>query len=154
MSARDALHVVLSLRRHKEDVEERRLGDILREKAKCHAELERIAAELEQITAVRLRQIQHIQNGLHHQECDAAMRQLSESRTEMLARIDGLDQQRVQQMSVYVAARCDREVIEEVRAKCEALRETERCSREQKRDEELFLARRIRVSDTSAAEKS
>lgn len=151
MSARDALHVVLSLRRHKEDMEERRLADILREKAKCDAELERVAVELEQITALRLRQIQHIQNGLYYQECDAAIRQLSQSRTDMLARIDELDRQRVQQMSVYVAARRDREVIEEVRDKREALREADRRAREQKRVEELFLARRFRDSDTSAA---
>ena len=152
MVTRDALQVVLGLRRHKEDMEERRLAGILCEKAKCDAQLEQVAGELAQITAMRLRHIEQVQNGLEYQEHDAAIRNLIRCRAEMLARMHELEQHRVQQMCHYLAARSEREVIEDVHAKREALCESARRVREQKRIEELFLARMVRRSDTDASE--
>jgi hypothetical protein len=152
MASQDALRVVLGLRRLKQDTEERRLSEILRDKAKRHAELELVAVELKQITAARLRQVQQIQYAIQHQESEARFRKLTQYRADVLAKIAELEQQRVQQMSVYVAARRDREVIEEVEGKRKALREAAMDAREQKRIEELFLARRVRHSDTSVAE--
>jgi flagellar export protein FliJ len=154
MPARDVLQVVLRLRRHKEEMEERRLAEILREKGTCDAELERVAAQLGQITAMRVRQIEQIQDALGYQECDTAMRRLIRYRADMLARIRELERQHVEQMSAYSAARSEREVIEEVHGKREALREADRRTREQKQIEELFLARRVRHSDRSAVEMS
>jgi hypothetical protein len=152
MASQDALRVVLGLRRLKQDTEERRLSEILRDKAKRHAELELVAVELKQITAARLRQVQQIQYAIQHQESEARFRKLTQYRADVLAKIAELEQQRVQQMSVYVAARRDREVIEEVEGKRKALREAAMDAREQKRIEEFFLARRVRHSDTSVVE--
>lgn len=154
MMRRDALQVVLGLRRHSQEIEERRLADIVRDRRACDAELERIASELEQITATRLRHIEQIQDAFQHQQCDSAMRRLIERRGEMLARINEIERRRVEQMRVYVSARREREVIDEVHGKREALREAQRRAREQKRVEELFIVRRVRQSDRSAAEIS
>lgn len=154
MPGRDVLQVVLGVRRHKEEMEERRLAEILREKGKCEEELERVATELGQITAMRLGQTEQVQDGLRYQDCDTAVRRLIQYRADMLARIQELEGQRAEQMSAYAAARSDRELIEEVHGKREALREADRRTREQKRIEELFLARRVRHRDTSATEIS
>lgn len=148
MATRDSLQVVLGLRRQKEDAEERRLTEILREKAELQEQIERIVAELQQITALRLLQMEQVQNGLSYQESDTAMTNLSQWRADILARIRELEGRRVQQICLYAVARKEREVIEEVQGKREALRERASRVREQKRIEELFLARRVRDSDT------
>lgn len=140
----DSLRVVLAVRRRKEEAEERVLAALGQQIQQAIAEAERLQAELASVTASRLEDVDRLLNGIHHQHSEARYRQLQQQRSEALSQRVKLEQMRISQMVTYLAARRDREVISELQQRRMAAYQAELRVREQKRSEDLFLARRAR----------
>jgi len=140
----DSLRVVLAVRRLKEEAEERTLAALRQQIQQAAAEAERLQAELASVTASRLEEVHCLLDGGHYQRSDARYRQAQAQRSDALSQIAKLEKMRVEQMVIYLAARCGREVISELQEQRMAAYQADLRVREQKRNEELFLSRRAR----------
>jgi flagellar export protein FliJ len=142
------IQVLLQVRSHREELEERRLTAIIEKLRLVESELAEISTELNCITSARLTEIQGILPNAHYQEVEAYSSSLWKRSADHAAEIEALRKAYVQQMSVYLSTRRDREVMESLdKQRTDAL-EAERNSREQKRDEDLFLAKLVANWDT------
>jgi flagellar export protein FliJ len=140
----DSLRVVLAVRRLKEETEERTLAALGQQIQQATIEAERLGAELASVTASRLEEVNCLLNGVHHQRSDARYRQVQKQHSEALSRVANLEKMRVEQMVIYLAARCGREVISELRERRTSAYQADLRMREQKRNDDLFLSRRAR----------
>lgn len=148
----DPIKVLLQVRRHRAEVEERKLVAIL-EKIK-HSEEQRgvLSEALARITATRLTEIRSVSPNMHHQKMEMESRALWHRCAEFGAEIERLKELSVQQMSVYVSAHQEQEVMERLDQQRSESLEAERRLREQKQNEDLFLARRVANWDTATGE--
>lgn len=62
-----------------------------------------------------------------------------------LEQLRGLEQQRDEQMTIYRAAHCDREMLSEMLQKQKSLYEQDQARNEQKKLDDVFIARRLRA---------
>lgn len=148
MRSSDSLRVLLQVRSHRGELEERRLTAIIQKLRLAESELAEISTELNHITSSRLTEVQCLFLNAHYQEMEAYSSSLWKKSADHTAGIEALRQAYTQQMSVYLAARRDREVIASLdRQRSDAL-EAERNSREQKRNEDLFLSKMVAKWDT------
>lgn len=139
-----SLAAVLALRQQREQQEERAFTAVLHELAAARETIGRIESELGRLHA------DHAQSGpqrlqavsLH--ERYARIHVLEQGRAEMLARIAAIDAQRDAQQQIYLAARRDRDLLDELEGRQRASFALEASRREQKRMDDLFLARRLR----------
>ena len=143
MRSSDPIRVLLRLRLQKEEIEERKLAAIVKKLQLAEAELAGFATELERITTTRLSEIQRISPNTYHQEVEAQSRALWRRCADFAAEIERLKEAQAQQMSVYLSAHRQREVMENLNKQRSDVLEAERRLREQKLNEDLFLARKV-----------
>ena len=136
-----SLQTVLLLRQNREDAEERVLTTIQYEIRDATTESARLDNELASIGTARRGEDQSCVHGADHHRTDAIYRQLLERRVEIGSRIEKLKEKLASQMNRYLAARQDREVINDLEQKRLRACRTEAAARETKQIEDLFLAR-------------
>jgi len=139
-----SLAAVQAVRRQRERQEERALSAVLHEMQQTRLTLERIEAELRQAGASRLRAEPQPMQGVSLHEQYARMELLRQAWAEVLARLEELATQRDQQQGSYLTARRDRELLDELEQKQKTSFEAKLLQQEQKRNDDLFLARRLR----------
>lgn len=144
----DFIQILLRVRSQREEVEERKLAVIIKKLRLAQAELAGLCMGLECITAERVSEVQCILPNTHHQAVEAHSRELWRRCADHAVEIERLKQVRAQQMSAYLSARREREVMEKLNEQRRDALETERHVREQKLNEDLFLARRVAKWDT------
>jgi flagellar export protein FliJ len=144
----NSIEVLLRVRSQREEVEERKLAAIITKLQRTRGELANLSAELEHITTARLSEVQIILPNTHHQAVEAQSSALWRSCADHAAEIERLTKAQAEQMSVYLSARREREVMENLNACRKEALEAERHLREQKLNEDLFLARRVAKWDT------
>jgi len=147
MRSFDCLKIVLAVRRRREEVEERALMTIGQEILWTRMDRDQLQSELAEIKRSRFREIQSVTLAVHHQSKDARNRDLQQQCIELDAKLRRLKQLHVQQMAVYMAARRSRELVGELEEQNNAAYRADRALREQKWDEDMFLARRLSNSD-------
>ena len=143
MRSPDSIQVLLRVRCQREEIEERKLVEITKKLKLAHAELESVSTELEYITTTRLKDIECILPNTHHQVLEAQSRGLWQRCADQAAEIERLKEAQAQQMSAYLSAHREREIMQNLnKLRCDAF-EAERNIREQKLNEDLFLARKV-----------
>jgi flagellar export protein FliJ len=148
MRSPDSIQILLRVRSQREEIEERKLAAILERLKVAQAELAKLSVELECITTARLSEIQSILPNTHHRAVESHSRSLWRRCADQAAEIKRLKEIQAQQMSVYLSAHREREVMESLNKGRRDAREAERRLREQKLNEDLFLARRGAKWDT------
>jgi flagellar export protein FliJ len=143
MRSPDSIQVLLRVRCQREEVEERKLAAIIEKLKVAQAKLADLSAELESITSTRLNEVQYILPNTHHQAVEAHSKSLWRQCADLGAEVERVKEAQVQQMSTYLAARREREVVESLKKHRDDALETERRLREQKLNEDLFLARLV-----------
>ena len=143
MRSPDSIQVLLRVRCQREEVEERTLAAIIEKLKVAQAKLADLSAELESITSTRLNEVQYILPNTHHQAVEAHSKSLWRQCADLAAEVERVKEAQVQQMSTYLAARREREVVESLKKHRDDALETERRLREQKLNEDLFLARLV-----------
>lgn len=144
----DSVTVLLKVRSHREEFEERKLAAISLRLRLLQSELAEIAAQLNCITGDRLTEVQSSFLNTHYQEIEAYSSSLWKRSADRTAEIQALGRAYMQQMSVYLSARRDREIITTLDKQRSDALEAERSSREQKRNEDLFLSKMVAKRDT------
>lgn len=144
----DSVTVLLKVRSHREEFEERRLAAISQKLRLLQSELAEIATQLNCITGDRLTEVQSSFLNTHYQEIEAYSSSLWKRSADRTAEIEALGRAYMQQMSVYLSARRDREIIATLDKQRSDALEAERSSREQKRNEDLFLSKMVAKRDT------
>jgi|SRR5580658_5824887 flagellar export protein FliJ len=144
----DSIQILLRVRCRREEIEERKLAAIVEKLKAAQAELANLSAELKCITTTRLHEVQGILPNTHHQAVEAHSRSLWRQCADRVAEIEKLKEVQAQQMSAYLSAHREREVMESLNKRRRDALEAERQVREQKLNEDLFLARRVAKWDT------
>jgi flagellar export protein FliJ len=148
MQSSDSIRVLLQVRCQREELEERRLTAIIEKMKLAQSELADVSAELKAITTSRLSEIQSISASVHHQAVEAHSRLLWRRCADQAEEIEKLKELRARQMSAYLSAHREREVMESIHKQRMDALAAERQRREQKLSEDLFLARRVVNWDT------
>ncbi len=139
-----SLAAVLAFRQQREAAEERALTALLHQLAAAHETFGRIEVELRNIRSMHAQSSPERLQAVALHERYARLAVLEQGRAEMLQHIAALTTQRDAQQQLYLAARRDRELLDELEAKQRAGFATEALRREAKRMDDLFLARRLR----------
>lgn len=148
MRSPDSIQIVLWVRAQREGAEERKLTEIIKQVERARAELARLSAELGFLTTRRLKEIRSILPNTHHQEVELHSKSLWRRCADLTAEIERLKEGQARQLSVYLSAHREREVVENLDKQRDDAFEGERRLREQKLNEDLFLARRVAKWDT------
>jgi flagellar export protein FliJ len=136
------------VRLQRERAEEWKLAAIIKQLKIAQADLANLSVELTQITAKRLDEIQYVVPNTHYQAVETYSRALWQRCANQAAEIEKLREAHAHQMSAYLSAHQEREVMENLnKHHCDAL-EAERRLRERKLNDDLFLARRGARWDT------
>jgi flagellar export protein FliJ len=143
MRAPDSIQVLLRVRCQREEVEERTLAAIIEKLKVAEAKLANLSAELDSITSTRLKEVQYILPNTHHQTVEAHSKSLWRLCADLLAELERLKAAQAQQMVAYLGAHREREVVESLKKHRDDALETERRLREQRLNEDLFLARLV-----------
>ncbi|HEV2575620.1 MAG TPA: hypothetical protein VGU25_00295 [Acidobacteriaceae bacterium] len=143
------MHVILMVRRQREDAADRALAAIGREILQWRIHAEQARSGLAALAASRIREIQCVANAVHYQSSDARYRTLVHESAEAAKKIEKLEKARAEQMAAYIAARRNREVAEKLEEERSAAHEAEVALREQKWNEDMFLARKVSNSNRS-----
>lgn len=144
----DSIQILLRVRCRREEIEEGKLADIIKRLRLVESKLADLSVELQDITTKRLGEIQFIQPNVHFQAVEAHSRMLWRKCADCAAEIRQLKEAHTQQMSVYLLARREREVIENLEKQRSDVIEMEKRVREQKLSEDLFRARSVAKRDT------
>ena len=144
MRAPNALQVVLAVRRRREEAEERALVALQQQKQQVIETVERLEGEIAAWNALRQTEVQQLLSGMHHQANAVKNRHLQQRRKLAMSDLERLEDERCRQMTLYRAARSNREVISELEQRRKASVQAQQNLREQKRLEDMFLARRVR----------
>ena len=139
-----SLAAVATVRRERERQAERALAAVLREIQRTQATLARLETELREMAAARLAAASRQLTGVSLHEQYARMELLRTARGEVVAHLGALTAQREQQQLLYIAAHRDRDLLNELEQRQRAIFQGEQALREQKRNDDLFLARRLR----------
>ena len=143
MQSPNSIQVLLRVRSLKEEIEERKLAGIIASLRVAQAELAKLSLELASVTTSRLSEVKYILPNTHHQAVELHSRSLWRRCADLAGQIEKLEEVRAQQMSAYLSVRREREVMESLnKSRTDAL-EMERNRREQKLNEDLFLARLV-----------
>lgn len=148
----DSIQVLLRVRSQREEVEERKLAAIIKKLKLAQAELLGLSTELESITTTRVNEVQCSLPNTHHQAVEAHSIALWRRCADHATEIERLQEAQALQMSVYLNAHREREVMESLNKRRTDALEVERRLREQKLNEDLFLARRVAKRDTKIRE--
>lgn len=141
----NSLHVVLALRKRKEEAEERKLIAVNQQIQQLIAREKRVGQELARLALTRSNELTQLSDGLHHQEREGKFRQLQQARAEVIADRNRLQGIQANQMALYLAARRGRQVMSELEEHRGSIYKAELAAREQKLIEDMFLSRRRRT---------
>ncbi len=139
-----SLAAVLTVRRQREEMEERRLGAVALEHARAKQNLERIRGELASASAQRAVARPELVQGTSIHERYARVVLLQQALIELERVVAEIGMRRDAQQRIYVAARRDRELLEELEERQRLLFYADATRREQRRHDDLYLARRLR----------
>ena len=142
-----SLRAILMVRKLREDAEERALAGISQEILRWQSHVEKLRSGLAEITSARLREIQCIADAAHHRSSEACYRALLQQCVEAENKVERLKAARAERMATYMAARLARQVAEELEGQRRAAHQAEIVLREQKWNEDMFLARRVSNSN-------
>lgn len=143
MGFRFSLAAVLLVRREREAAEERLLGAAERELAGVRGQLDEVRAELRRMAELRAGEGPRVLPGVALHEQYARLAVLGAARAELDGQVVELEARRDGRRQAYVEARRDRELLEEMEASQRASFLATATAREQKRSDDLFLARRV-----------
>ena len=135
------LTAVLAVRQQKEEAEERALGAIGAKIAEMRTAIARVEAELVRHGTMRASEISAVHSAAHHVAAGNRWKRLGETRANLLSGLQQLELQRSDQMARYLAARSDREMLTELRAKQREAWNAEVADREAKHIADLYAAR-------------
>lgn len=141
MRGSDTLRVVLAVRRRKEQAEELLLAEQCERIEKARARTKLLELELASIGAARLQEVSQVVSGAHYVQIEAQYNRVIQQRSEAESQIEALERMRSEQVKNYAAALCARQIVSELRDRRKAAYDAELLRREQKRNEDLFLAR-------------
>ena len=144
MGFRFSLAAVLLVRREREAAAERALGAAERAVAAARGQREQVRAELVRLAAEWAGAGPRLLQATALLERYARVAVLDAAQVEMDGQIVQMETQRDARRLLYVAARRDRELLEELEASQRASFRAAADAREQKRNDDLFLARRMR----------
>lgn len=144
MPFRFSLAAVQVVRKQREQQEERALTGLLQEIQLSRQALHRIEDELHQAVTHYLNAAPQVIQGTKLHEHYARLQLLRQAQSEMLSHLSDLAVRRDQQQALYLVARRDRELIDELKTKQHASFHTAMLRQEGKRNDDLFLARRLR----------
>lgn len=147
MRAANSLHVILMVRRRSEEAAERALTATTQEVLRWKAHSEKLRCGLAEISASRAREIQCVTMAADHQSSEALYRALLQQCAEAERNIARLETIRAERMAAYMQARRAREVAEKLEEQSSMAHQAELALREQKWNEDLFLARRVSNSN-------
>lgn len=145
----DSIQVLLRVRRQREEVEERRLAAIVKELKLAQIESTNSSVEVGRITSARLAEIQSVLPNTHHQAVEERTRALRRRSAELATEIERLEGARSRQMSNYLLAKREREIVENLNERHLNAIEMKKQHLEQKLNEDLFLGRRVAKWDKS-----
>ncbi len=141
MGFRFSLAAVLLVRREREAAEERLLGAAERELAAARAQRDVVRGELRRLGELRAGEGSQVRQGVALHEQYARLAVLGAACAEMDGQVAELGTRRDVRRRAYVAARRDCELLEEMEASQRASFVAGAGAREQKRSDDLFLAR-------------
>lgn len=147
MPTDNSLHVILMVRRRREEAAERALAATGKEISGLRIYVENARSALAEIGASRIREIQCVTPAAHHQSSEAQYRALLQQCAEADKSVETLEVLRAEQMTAYMAVRRAREVAEKLEEEKSAAHEAELALREQKWNEDMFLARKVSNSN-------
>lgn len=139
-----SLATVLAVRYQREQAEERALADLNFQIQQTQTAVERIDADLAKTSEKRVRDVQQLLDGAHFHASYARLQLLQRGRGELLEHLQVLGQRRAQQQQAYFAALRAREMLSDLEGKQRVAYMVAATRREQKRSDDLFLARRLR----------
>ena len=139
-----SLAAVLALRHQREQQAERALTALLHELAAGRDTVQRIEDELRRLHADHAQTRPQSQQAVSLHERYARIYVLEQGRAEMLTRLADLDAQRAAQQQLYLDAHRDRELLDDLKTRQRAGFALDANRRDQKRMDDLFLARRLR----------
>ena len=139
-----ALAAVLSVRQQKEVAEERELAARNAELQQVRSALARLEQELALWAETRAGEVNALFPAAHHQASYAQARLLREAEADLREQLRSAEAMRAEQLSRYMEARRDREMLTDLQQKHESAWNTQLQSREQRRIDDLFAARRPR----------
>ena len=139
-----SLAAVLLVRRERAAAAERALGAAELAVAAARGQREQVRAELVRLAAEWAGAASRVLQATALYERYARVAVLDAARVELDGQIAQLETQRDTRRQAYIAARRDRELLEELEASQRASFQAAAAAREQKRSDDLFLARRMR----------
>lgn len=139
-----SLSTVLAFRRQKEQAEERLLLHLGLQMQQAEADIGRISVDIARSTEERAREIQQTFNAAHHQTHYARYQLLQNGRSELQTQLSTLRTRHGQQQAIYLASRRDREMLSDLEAKQRRAYRVELDRAETKRNDDLYLSRRLR----------
>ena len=148
MRSPDPIQVLLRLRCERERAAERDLAEILNQLKITRSKLANVSAELEQITAQRLGEVQSSAPNTHHQAVEAYSRAVWQRCAGYIAEIEKLKVIHAHRMAAHVWAQREREVVEKLNKRRASAVAVERRRREQKANEDIFLGSKLAKRDT------
>lgn len=146
MAFQFSLAAVLRVRESMERREERALQTIQLEVARVLHQIEQLSTAIGGAHRARETALQQTISGGHLHTLLWEEQGAEQRLKSMLAKLQVLEQARDEQMKVYQAAHREREMLTDMRKKQKDLYERERLREEQKRLDDLFMARRHRVA--------
>ena len=138
------LAAVLSLRRRREEAEERHLAQLSTDLATARQTLHRIEAELRRLAAERAAEPPRTVQATHLHERYARLSLLEHGRAEVSSHLQDLTRRFAAQQQAYLRARRDREVLEELETAQRARYAAGLLRQETKRNDDAFLNRFLR----------
>jgi flagellar FliJ protein len=145
MAFQFSLATVLRVRKIIEEREEGRLQRILFDISTIFDQIERNDADLTESDASRHTDVSQPCIGLQVHDSYGKVRQLKERRKDLERQIEELERARDEQLTVYDAARRDREMLTDMREKKRTAYDADMSKREQSTLDDNYIARRGRV---------
>ncbi len=139
-----SLAAVLSLRRRREEAEERHLAQLATDRETARQTLDRIEAELRRLAAERAAEPPRLLQATDLYERYARLALLEHGRNEVLTHAQDLTQRFTTQQQAYLHARRDRELLEELETAQRATYAAGLLRQETKRNDDAFLNRYLR----------
>jgi flagellar export protein FliJ len=144
MAFQFSLATVLRVRKIIEEREEGRLQRILFDISTIFDQIERNDADLTESDASRHTDVSGSCIGLQVHDSYGKVRQLKERRKDLERQIEELERARDEQLTVYDAARRDREMLTDMREKKRTAYDADMSKREQSTLDDNYIARRGR----------
>ncbi len=146
MPKRFPLAAVLTVREQKEASEERALSAIHAHLQQARSAFASLEQQVAQLAASRAVERDQLLPAVHFQAFVARHESLRLQQAELRRQINVLEARKTEQQGRFLEARCNREMVTQLREKHENAWAVEQQLRESKRLDDLFSARRARLS--------